>query len=95
MPQILDIFHYLQARSSTYPYIDGTILMFELFIPMGLNKANEWVVRQGLKNIMIECVSQARMNEKYVIEREGGKYLYNRAMFEELLMRLASHVFSN
>lgn len=88
---IKDVFHYLQAKSNNYPFIDGKVIKKYLFEKMQYSN-NSYFLRHSLWTILEETCMQSEAHSE---GQSKINYYLNRAMFTELLYRMGLLLFSN
>ena len=90
MPIILDVFHYLQARSKHYPLVNmQTIKDYMLMYLKGVSLDKHRI--DALESIIRETAIQ---NESSGIDQMGVKKL-NRSMIVEVMFRWAIYIYAD
>lgn len=87
---IKEVFHYLQAKSKNFPFIDGKVIKQHLFEKMEFMHST-YMFRHSLWTLLEETCKQS----VYAKDQFKSNYYLNRAMFTELLFRMGFLLFSN
>ena len=94
MPIFLDIFHILQARSSSYPMIDDIRVVEDIINEIELSDSS-FLIKHSLHNIIKETCVQSTGNSEQLKKKVAGRFVLSRSMLLELLFRFSTYLFTN